>query len=55
MINQDTPERETFLTNALRWSIMGSQEYKSGHPKLHQAFAQIFWKGKFLKLGSIIL
>ncbi|XP_075231987.1 Golgi to ER traffic protein 4 homolog isoform X2 [Lycorma delicatula] len=46
MINQDTPERETFLTNALRWSVMGSQEYKSGHPKLHQAFAQIFWKEK---------
>lgn len=45
MINSEVAERETFLTNALHWSAVGSQEYKSGHPTLHQAVAQIFWKG----------
>ncbi|PSN29474.1 Golgi to ER traffic protein 4 [Blattella germanica] len=47
MISADVPERETFLANALQWSIKGSQEYKSGHPHLHQSIAQIFWKDVF--------
>jgi hypothetical protein len=47
MISSDVPERETFLTSALQWSIKGSHEYKSGHPQLHQSIAQILWKGWF--------
>ncbi|XP_069685148.1 Golgi to ER traffic protein 4 homolog [Periplaneta americana] len=46
MISSDVPERETFLANALQWSIKGSQQFKSGHPQLHQSIAQIFWKEK---------
>lgn len=46
MISSDVPERETFLANALQWSMKGSQEYKSGHPHLHQSIAQILWKGR---------
>jgi Protein of unknown function (DUF410). len=46
MISSDVPERETFLANALQWSIRGSHEYKSGHPQLHQSIAQILWKGR---------
>jgi len=46
MISSDVPERETFLANALQWSIKGSHEYKSGHPQLHQSIAQILWKGR---------
>lgn len=46
MISSDVPERETFLANALQWSIKGSHEYKSGHPHLHQSIAQILWKGR---------
>ncbi|XP_067006193.1 Golgi to ER traffic protein 4 homolog [Anabrus simplex] len=46
MIGPDIPERDTFLANALQWSIRGSQEYKSGHPRLHQNIAQIFWREK---------
>ncbi|EEB12163.1 conserved hypothetical protein, partial [Pediculus humanus corporis] len=46
MINSEIPERETFLTMALRWSVTGSEIYKSGHPQLHQFIAEIFWKEK---------
>lgn len=46
MISSDVPERETFLTSALQWSIKGAHEYKSGHPQLHQSIAQILWKEK---------
>lgn len=46
MINSEIPEREIFLSKALRWSITGSEGYKSGHPQLHQLIAEIFWKEK---------
>uniref|UniRef100_A0A1B6C9S1 Golgi to ER traffic protein 4 homolog n=1 Tax=Clastoptera arizonana TaxID=38151 RepID=A0A1B6C9S1_9HEMI len=46
MISADVAEREVFLDNALRWSASGGQEYKNGHPLLHQAVAQVFWKEK---------
>ncbi|KDR24283.1 hypothetical protein L798_06745 [Zootermopsis nevadensis] len=46
MISSDVPERETFLANALQWSVRESHEYKSGHPQLHQSIAQILWKEK---------
>ena len=40
-----TPERETFLHDALRWSVKGTN-YKWGHPDFHQKIAQVFWRGK---------
>lgn len=46
MISSEIPERETFLANALRWSVSGTDVQKSGHPQLHQLIAQIFWKEK---------
>ncbi|KAJ1527592.1 hypothetical protein ONE63_007555 [Megalurothrips usitatus] len=46
LIGPNVPERETYLTNALRWSLKGSPQYKSGHPTLHKAIAQISWKEK---------
>ncbi|XP_023016354.2 Golgi to ER traffic protein 4 homolog isoform X1 [Leptinotarsa decemlineata] len=42
-ISVSTPERETFLTHAIRWSSKGSSY---GHPLLHQSIAQIYWKEK---------
>lgn len=46
LMNPNTPERETFVQNALRWSNFGTS-YKNGHPTLHQDFAEIYWRGKF--------
>lgn len=49
MISAEVPERETFLANALRWSLTGSELDKTsqiGHPQLHQMIAEIFWKEK---------
>ena len=46
LIGPTVPERETFLANALRWSVTGSPEYKTGHPQFHKAVAQIFWREK---------
>ncbi|XP_044731601.1 Golgi to ER traffic protein 4 homolog [Chrysoperla carnea] len=40
-IGPTIPERDTFLTNAIKWS---QQNNKRGHAKLHQKFADIFWK-----------
>lgn len=45
-MSPSSPERETFLQNALKWSIKRSN-YKTGHPDLHQKIAQVFWKGTF--------
>lgn len=33
IMNSDIPERETFLTNAVKWSM---DENKKGHPLLHK-------------------
>lgn len=46
MMSPGIPERETFLANALRWSVEGLENNKSGHPTLHQLIARIFWKEK---------
>lgn len=46
MISSEIPERKTFLTNALRWSMSGSEIHKNGHPQLHKLIAEIFWKEK---------
>lgn len=40
----ETPERETFLHNAVRWS-MKHTNCKWGHPELHTMIAQVFWQG----------
>ncbi|CAG9824731.1 unnamed protein product [Phaedon cochleariae] len=42
-INSATPERETFLAHAIRWSSKGSSH---GHPLLHQSVAVIYWEEK---------
>lgn len=39
-----TPERESFLHNALRWSLKHTN-CKWGHPDLHKMIAQVFWQG----------
>ncbi|XP_012257448.1 Golgi to ER traffic protein 4 homolog [Athalia rosae] len=44
-MSKTAPERETFLIEALRWSVKGT-DYKTGHPDFHQRIAQIFWKEK---------
>lgn len=46
MVCRETPERENFLAAALRWSTTGCEQHKTGHPSLHQAIAQVFWKEK---------
>ncbi|XP_008554602.1 Golgi to ER traffic protein 4 homolog [Microplitis demolitor] len=40
-----TPERESFLHNALRWSLKHTN-CKWGHPDLHKMIAQVFWQEK---------
>ncbi|XP_058806039.1 Golgi to ER traffic protein 4 homolog isoform X2 [Phymastichus coffea] len=45
LMDSTSPERETFVNNALRWSNIGTN-YRIGHPKLHQRFAEIYWKEK---------
>ncbi|KAI4499983.1 hypothetical protein M0802_004853 [Mischocyttarus mexicanus] len=40
-----SPERETFLQLALRWSTKLT-DYKTGDPELHQRIAQVFWREK---------
>ena len=44
LLKPTTPEREQYLIRALKWSSCDA--YHDGHPKLHQSFAQILWKGK---------
>ncbi|XP_034249152.1 Golgi to ER traffic protein 4 homolog [Thrips palmi] len=46
LIGPGVPERENFLSNALRWSVKGSPDFKTGHPQLHRFIAQIFWREK---------
>lgn len=45
IMSSSSPERDIFIHSALRWSIRGN-EYKTGHPDLHQKIAQVFWKEK---------
>ncbi len=45
LMSSTTPERETFVQNALRWSTKGSN-FKTGHPDLHQKLAEVYWKEK---------
>lgn len=45
-----TPERETFLHNALRWSLKHTN-CKWGHPELHKMIAQVFWQGSLFLLS----
>ncbi|XP_012152087.1 Golgi to ER traffic protein 4 homolog isoform X2 [Megachile rotundata] len=45
IMSSSSPERDIFIQSALRWSIRGN-EYKTGHPDLHQKIAQVFWKEK---------
>ncbi|KZC13777.1 PREDICTED: Golgi to ER traffic protein 4 homolog [Dufourea novaeangliae] len=45
LMNPSSPERDTFVQSALRWSIKNT-EYKTGHPDLHQKVAQVFWREK---------
>ncbi|KAK9882970.1 hypothetical protein WA026_001186 [Henosepilachna vigintioctopunctata] len=42
-IDSSTPERETFLASAIRWSANGSSQ---GDSFLHQSIAQIYWNEK---------
>lgn len=45
LMKAGSPERETFLNNALKWSTKNNNS-KCGHPDLHKMIAQIFWKEK---------
>ncbi|KAF7406370.1 hypothetical protein HZH68_005739 [Vespula germanica] len=40
-----SPERESFVQLALRWSTKGTN-HKTGDPELHQRIAQVFWREK---------
>ncbi|XP_034946473.1 Golgi to ER traffic protein 4 homolog [Chelonus insularis] len=40
-----TPERETFINNAFKWSLKHTN-CKWGHPDLHKMIAQIYWQEK---------
>ncbi|CAG9827526.1 unnamed protein product [Diabrotica balteata] len=42
-INISTPERDTFLAHAVRWSSKGSSH---GHPQLHRSVALVYWAEK---------
>ncbi|XP_073997682.1 Golgi to ER traffic protein 4 homolog isoform X1 [Rhodnius prolixus] len=44
LISPGVPERDSFLSSAVRWSM--NEEHKGGDPLLHQAVAQIYWKEK---------
>ncbi|CAG9584387.1 unnamed protein product [Danaus chrysippus] len=43
IMNSSIPEREIFLTNAVKWSM---DENKKGHPFLHKKIAEVYWKEK---------
>ncbi|KAG8040568.1 hypothetical protein G9C98_002564 [Cotesia typhae] len=45
IMKPSTPERETFLHNALRWSLKHTN-CKWGHPELHKMIAQVFWQAQ---------
>nr|CAH7756805.1 unnamed protein product [Callosobruchus chinensis] len=42
-LSASTPERDTFLAHAIRWSSKGSTH---GHPILHRSIALVFWEEK---------
>ncbi|XP_068631747.1 Golgi to ER traffic protein 4 homolog [Battus philenor] len=42
-MHSSIPEREIFLTNAVKWSMDSN---KKGHPLLHKKIAEIYWKEK---------
>ncbi|XP_046659907.1 Golgi to ER traffic protein 4 homolog isoform X2 [Homalodisca vitripennis] len=46
MVSPEVAEREVFLGSALRWSSHDHAQFTNGHPSLHQAIAQIFWREK---------
>ncbi|KPJ02779.1 Golgi to ER traffic protein 4-like [Papilio xuthus] len=43
LMHSAIPERDTYLTNAVKWSMDSS---KKGHPLLHQKIAEVYWKEK---------
>ncbi|CAG9138720.1 hypothetical protein JYU34_012656 [Plutella xylostella] len=43
LMSDSIPERETFLTNSVKWSMDSN---KKGHPLLHQKIAEVYWKEK---------
>ncbi|XP_049868916.1 Golgi to ER traffic protein 4 homolog [Pectinophora gossypiella] len=43
IMNSSIPERETFLTNSVKWSMDSN---KKGHPLLHKRIAEVYWKEK---------
>ncbi|KAM3964436.1 Golgi to ER traffic protein 4 homolog [Aphomia sociella] len=43
IMNSSIPERETYLTNAVKWSMDSN---KKGHPLLHKKIAEVYWKEK---------
>nr|XP_033324426.1 Golgi to ER traffic protein 4 homolog [Megalopta genalis] len=45
LMSPSSPERDTYVQSALRWSIINTK-YKTGHPILHQKMAKVFWKEK---------
>lgn len=49
-----SPERDTFLHNALRWSTKNNN-CKWGHPDLHQMIAQVFWQGKIIIINNELI
>ncbi|XP_023950117.1 Golgi to ER traffic protein 4 homolog [Bicyclus anynana] len=42
-MSSSIPERESFLTSAVKWSMDGS---KKGHPLLHKKIAEVYWREK---------
>ena len=47
MLEADSPDRPNYVAAALKWSAQGDEDHRSGHPDLHQKFAQTLWHGKF--------
>ena len=45
LLDRDAVERPNFVGTAIRWSSGSVADYKSGHPTLHQHFAQNLWHG----------
>ncbi|XP_033108079.1 Golgi to ER traffic protein 4 homolog [Anneissia japonica] len=50
-IPADIPEREHFLSAALKWSAKGNPKKGCSHPELHQQVALIFWNEKSYALS----
>ncbi|CAB3224137.1 unnamed protein product [Arctia plantaginis] len=43
LMSSSLPERESFLTNSVKWSMDNN---KKGHPLLHKRIAEVYWKEK---------